>query len=195
MRKTSLLLTFLCGTLLPAYSSAQGPQGEALPVPATRAATGPLDVWLDYLPPSQRMKAQSIMEEYRPKVQDLRQRIISKKNELQELSYNRNTSPDTLPRLGRELQVLRDELQSMLIHADQRMRREVGIPLGPLPAGDAAWNSPQKTLWKEPNSVFTALRPPDLSPRFSCSPSSPAIPLFRPLMPHASFSFHDAISA
>ena len=132
MRKTSLLLTFLCGTLLPAYSSAQGPQGEALPVPATRAATGPLDVWLDYLPPSQRMKAQSIMEEYRPKVQDLRQRIISKKNELEELSYNRSTSPDTLPRLGRELQVLRDELQAMLIHADQRMRREVGIPLGTL---------------------------------------------------------------
>ncbi len=132
MRKTSFLLTFLCGMLLPAYSPAQNQQGEALPPPAMRTAMSTLDVWLDYLPPSQRMKAQLIMEEYRPKVRDLRQRIFSKKSELEELSYNRNTSPDTLPRLGRELQVLRDELQALLIHADQRMRREVGIPLGTL---------------------------------------------------------------
>lgn len=132
MRKISFLLTFLCGMLLPAHSPAQNQQGEALPPPAMRTAMSTLDVWLDYLPPSQRMKAQLIMEEYRPKVRDLRQRIFSKKSELEELSYNRNTSPDTLPRLGRELQVLRDELQALLIHADQRMRREVGIPLGTL---------------------------------------------------------------
>ncbi|WP_291440992.1 hypothetical protein, partial [Desulfovibrio sp.] len=132
MRKTSFLLTFLCGTLLPAYSPAQSQQGDALPSSAVRTAMGTLDMWLDYLPAGQRMKAQIIVEEYRPKVRDLRQRIFSKKSELEELSYNRNTAPDALPRLGRELQVLRDELQALLIHADQRMRREVGIPLGTL---------------------------------------------------------------
>ena len=63
-------------------------------------------------------------------VNELRKSIMQKKNELAHLSYNQNTSPETLPRLGHELQQLRDELRDLLQRADQRMDNEVGVPLG-----------------------------------------------------------------
>ena len=86
--------------------------------------------WLQQLSPSQRAKAQAVIDEYSPKVNELRKSIMQKKNELAHLSYNQNTSPETLPRLGHELQQLRDELRALLQRADQRMDNEVGVPLG-----------------------------------------------------------------
>ncbi len=132
MRTNFFLLICSFGMLLPASSPAQNQQVEAPHGPTILAVTDPLNVRLDYLPLSQRMEAQIIVAEYRPKVRELHQRIYSKKSELEDLRYNRTTLPNTLPRLGRELQILRDELQALLIQADQRMRREVGIPLGTL---------------------------------------------------------------
>ncbi len=86
--------------------------------------------WLQQLTPQQRLKAQTVIDEYSPRILELRKRITQKKAELAHLSYNQTTSPDTLPRLGQELQMLRDELQTLLMRADQRMCAEVGIPLG-----------------------------------------------------------------
>lgn len=132
MRTNFSLLIILCGMLLPPPSYAQNQQQEVRKASTTHAVIDPLDVQLDYLPLSQRMEALIIVAEYRSKVRDLQQRICSKKSELEDLSYNSTTLPNTLARLGCELQTLRDELQALLIQADQHMRRELGIPLGTL---------------------------------------------------------------
>lgn len=77
-----------------------------------------------------------MVEDYLPRVQALRQRILLKKNELAQLRYDLETPPDTLPKLGRELQFLRDELRTLLLHADADMRRQAGVSLGtPLSRG------------------------------------------------------------
>ena len=74
--------------------------------------------WLQQLSPAQRAKAQAVIDEYSPKVNDLRKSIMLKKNELAHLSYNQTTSPETLTRLGHELQQLRDVLRALLHRAD-----------------------------------------------------------------------------
>lgn len=112
--------------------------------PATTGAAGPggasrdhyssdsndMETWLQQLSPPQQIKAREIIEEYRPHIRKLRQRIELKKRELEDLNYDQGTSPDTLPRLGRDLLLLRDELRAVLMCVDERMRREVGVPLG-----------------------------------------------------------------
>lgn len=89
-----------------------------------------LDDWLQSLSPVQQAKAKSILEETRPRIKELRKRIQNKMVELESLNYDQETSPETLPRLGRELQLLRDELRAELLHMDDRMIREVGVSLG-----------------------------------------------------------------
>ena len=104
-------------------------QWEASPVPG-------LGSWLEGLSPAQHIPAQQVVEDYLPRVQALRQRILLKKNELAQLRYDLETPPDTLPKLGRELQFLRDELRTLLLHADADMRRQAGVSLGtPLSRG------------------------------------------------------------
>lgn len=93
--------------------------------------TQDIDEWLAELSPSQRAKARIIIDEVRPNVRELRARIREKMTELESLSYDQATSPDTLPRLGRELQLLRDELRATLLEMDKRLLREVGVSLGP----------------------------------------------------------------
>ena len=63
---------------------------------------------LDLLPPQKCAKAIAIMDDFKKKSFNLRQLIATKKHELESLSFDQKTSPDTLPRLGYELQVLRD---------------------------------------------------------------------------------------
>ncbi|MGE9984053.1 periplasmic heavy metal sensor [Desulfovibrio sp. SGI.169] len=87
--------------------------------------------WLARLSPAQRAKARIIIDDARPRVRELRSRIRKKMAELESLSYDQETSPATLPRLGRELQLLRDELRATLMEVDRRMLREVGVSLGP----------------------------------------------------------------
>ncbi len=90
-----------------------------------------MDEWLEQLSPTQQVKARIIIDEARPRVRELRARIREKKAELESLNYDQETSPATLPRLGRELQMLRDELRATLLEVDKRMLREMGISLGP----------------------------------------------------------------
>lgn len=133
MLKPLLSLCVLASLGLP-QTTAADPNGhvEYAPspgVPAISHAAG-IKAWLQHLSPAQRAQAIAIIDEYSPRVNDLRRRILQKKNELAQLSYNQNTSPETLPRLGHELQQLRDELRTLLQRADQRMCAEVGVPLG-----------------------------------------------------------------
>lgn len=96
--------------------------------------------WLAKLPDFQREKARKILKEAHPALHDLRSRIREKKGELVSLSFDRNTPPETLPRLGQELQELRDELKSRLKDVEKRLNYEAGVVMGPL-GGDGLWLS------------------------------------------------------
>ena len=133
MMKPLLSLCVLASLCLPQPTAAdQADNAEYTHSPGATADSHAADMraWLQQLSPEQRAKAQAVIDEYSPKVNELRKSIMQKKNELAHLSYNQNTSPETLPRLGHELQQLRDELRALLQRADQRMDNEVGVPLG-----------------------------------------------------------------
>ena len=133
MMKPLLSLCVLASLCLPQPTAAdQTDYAEYTSSPGSPAANHAADMrtWLQQLSPAQRAKAQAVIDEYSPKVNELRKSIMLKKNELAHLSYNQTTSPETLPRLGHELQQLRDELRALLQRADQRMDTEVGVPLG-----------------------------------------------------------------
>lgn len=103
---------------------------------------------LEQLPPQKCAKAIAIMDDFKRKSFYLRHLIDVKKNELEGLSFNQNTPPEALPRLGCELQILRDELRAVLMNADQRMRLEVGIPLGTLASRGCSMDFEQM-LWRD----------------------------------------------
>lgn len=130
MKKTIFLFVMMVCLPPPMHSPAQNHEYDILPTNPTRQPLAALGMPLEQLPPQQRIKAAVIISEFSLRVFDLRQRIINKKHELEHLNFDKKTSPDTLSRLGWDLQVLRDELRSVLARADQRMRLEVGIPLG-----------------------------------------------------------------
>lgn len=96
--------------------------------------------WLDQLPGFQREKARKILKDAHPVMHDLRNRIREKKRELVSLSFDRNTPPETLPRLGQELQDLRDQLKARLKEVENRLYYEAGVAIGPL-GGDGFWLS------------------------------------------------------
>ena len=98
--------------------------------------------WLATLPPVQREQARTILRAAHPGIHALRERIREKKAELAALSFDSATPPDTLPRLGRELQILREQLRRRLLLVSERLRGEVGVPMGPL-TGDGFWLNPQ----------------------------------------------------
>lgn len=127
-----LLLTFCLVQPVVAGHAGPGPAGHGgHMLKRYRPDVRDLDEWLQSLSPVQQAKAKSILEETRPRIKELRKRIQNKMVELESLNYDRETSPETLPRLGRELQLLRDELRAELLHMDDRMLREVGVSLGP----------------------------------------------------------------
>lgn len=100
-----------------------------------------MDAWLAELSPDQRAKARTIIDEAQPRVRELRTRIREKMAELESLSYDQATSPDTLPRLGRELQLLRNELRATLLEMDRRLLREAGVsPGAPMSRGGRMGN-------------------------------------------------------
>lgn len=97
--------------------------------------------WLDSLNPLQRDRARKILREAHPIMHDLRMAIRDKKMQLATLSFDRYTAPETLPKLGQELQDLRNALRGKLELVADRLEREVGVSMGPL-GGDGFWLSP-----------------------------------------------------
>ncbi len=97
--------------------------------------------WLDSLQPFQRERARKILHDAHPGLRALRIAIREKKAQLAAISFNRNTRPDTLPRLGQELQSLREALRGKLKDVGDRLRIEAGVPMGPL-GGDGFWLAP-----------------------------------------------------
>lgn len=93
---------------------------------------GALRRWLGSLQPFQQERARKILREAQPAMSGLRKAIRDKKSELAELSFDRNTAPETLPRLGMELQELRATLQHKLQVLSNRLYFEAGVKLGPI---------------------------------------------------------------
>lgn len=85
--------------------------------------------WLATLAPFQREKARKIMVEAHPALQNLRNAIRDKKSELASLSFDRGMPPETLPRLGMELQQLRSCLNNELKKVNEKLRYEAGIKM------------------------------------------------------------------
>lgn len=97
--------------------------------------------WLANLRPFQRERAWQILQEAEPVVRVLRQAIRDKKSELAELSFDHNTSPFTLPRLGLELQELRSSLKQKFEMLSDRLFFEAGVKVGPI-GEDGFWLIP-----------------------------------------------------
>lgn len=97
--------------------------------------------WLDSLPAAQQERARKILREAHPGLHELRVRIREKKAALAGLRFNSVTPPDTLPRLGQELQRLRAQLRRRLHSVNARLRHEVGAQMGPL-SEDGLWLAP-----------------------------------------------------
>lgn len=98
--------------------------------------------WLADMPLKQRVLAHRILQDAHPEMHALRTAIRDKKRELANMSFNRHTSPEALPRLGQELHNLRKQLRSRLELVSKRLRNEAGVSMGPL-EGDAFWLQPQ----------------------------------------------------
>lgn len=85
--------------------------------------------WLDSLDPERRERARQIMREAHSGLHELREAIRFKKQELASISFNRGMNPETLPRLGMELQSLRADLGQQLRKISERLKNEAGIDL------------------------------------------------------------------
>lgn len=107
--------------------------------------------WLEDMQPLQREKARKILHDVHPDMHALRTAIREKKRELANMSINRHTSPQALPRIGQELQALRRILRSKLEIVSKRLSQEVGVPMGPL-EGDAFWLAPQDIEISKPKA-------------------------------------------
>ena len=84
---------------------------------------------LDQLPNEQRIKANAIVSDSLPKLQELDGQIHCKVDELQALTYSDNADPEALPKLGLDLQRLRNELRATLAAVNLRLQREAGVQL------------------------------------------------------------------
>ena len=97
--------------------------------------------WLETLPPRQRQLARKILQEAHPDVHVLRVRIRETKARLEALRFDSDTPTDTLPRLGLELQMLRNRLRKRLTEITEQLRTEVGVSMGPI-AEEGYWLNP-----------------------------------------------------
>lgn len=96
--------------------------------------------WLKSLEPRRRETARRIMRDAHPVLHDLREAIREKKAQLASIRFDRDTRPETLPRMGLELQRLRAALHTELASLKERISREVGVDMGPL-GKDTFWLS------------------------------------------------------
>lgn len=92
-----------------------------------------LEAWISRLPPDLQARARAVVAAHAPKLDGLHEGIRLKMGELVALRYDGETPPESLPRLGHELQELRDALHAEIIRMDEELRREIGVSPGPPP--------------------------------------------------------------
>lgn len=84
---------------------------------------------LDQLPQDQKIKASAIVSASLPRLQELDGQIHCKVDELQALTYSDEADPEALPKLGLDLQRLRNELRATLAAVNLRLLQEAGVQL------------------------------------------------------------------
>lgn len=84
---------------------------------------------LDSLPREKQGKAMAIVEDSLPTLRSIDCQISLKVEELNAMTFDNEQSPENLPRLGMELQRLREELRSALNMVNLRLQREVGVSM------------------------------------------------------------------
>lgn len=109
-------------------------ESEELYVKAVRS-------WLATLAPYKRERARRIMRDAHPGLQALREAIRDKKSQLASISFDKGMPPETLPRLGMELQRLRADLNAQLRQVGDRLRSEADVEIGPAD-DDSFWLAP-----------------------------------------------------
>lgn len=124
---TTLLILLLCLSLTPSWALAGGHEDGGHNNGHGRSRN--MEEWLAELPQDKRDSIRIILDEERPAIQELRQRIRGKMQELDNLIYSSDTPGDALARLGWELQTLRESLRDRYRHVRQRIYEEVGVRL------------------------------------------------------------------
>ncbi|MDO5536415.1 MAG: hypothetical protein Q4F72_02640 [Desulfovibrionaceae bacterium] len=89
---------------------------------------------LDDLPEDRQARASEIVSESLPALQAIDARISLKMDELKAVTYSDEADAETLPKLGMDLQRLRNEMRDALMQVNLRLMREVGVQMPP-PAG------------------------------------------------------------
>lgn len=112
--------------------------------------------WLKTLPPFQQERARRILTDAHPELHDLRLAIFCKKTELATFNINKSANPETLPKLGQELQSLRRKLRSRLENINKRLRIEAGVSMGPLGV---------EGFWLQPLARESAKQPEQKRPK------------------------------
>lgn len=127
----ALLLALALAAVPPALAADDRPQGQegvSAPVRAKghKQHLQAFKRWLNALSAEQRATARQTIDEARPQLRELRRQIREKKKELEELRFSSDTPPEALPRLGREVQLLRKALRERLRQLDLRLYEQLG---------------------------------------------------------------------
>ncbi len=84
---------------------------------------------IDGLPQEKQDKAREIVQESLPGLQSIEKRIALKMNELNDITYSTSADADSLPRLGMDLQKLRNELATAIMQVNIRLQKEAGVSM------------------------------------------------------------------
>lgn len=95
--------------------------------------------WLDSLSADQRLQAEAIIQKRHTRLHALRDNVCNKLRELQEFSYSENTNTETLARLGKELQDVRELLRKEWSALVKELQQELGVSI-PIKRGRGSTN-------------------------------------------------------
>ena len=133
MSKTSSAI--LCLLVLLAAPSTIMAIGETVQAPSPAGSTSPMPAGpttidsIDNLPREKQVKAMAIVEDSLPTLRSLDMQIGLKMQELSSMTFDSDESPQALPKLGMELQRLREELRKALNMVNLRLQNEVGVSM------------------------------------------------------------------
>ncbi len=85
--------------------------------------------WSRELNAEQKQHAQEIIQEFYPRIKELRREVSAKVKELSGFCYASVDDHEKLARLGKELQAAREALREELAKLDSRLMHEVGASL------------------------------------------------------------------
>lgn len=116
------LCAFFCILMVFFFSSALAKEtlSEALP-------QSELSMWLETLSEEERFKAEAIVADHATRIQTLQLQIHQKLAALRALRFDSKSSPETLPRLGFELQTLKKEIGNVYYTLCLELRHSLGV--------------------------------------------------------------------